>query len=163
MRNTVKPVPPPGGFDDGNDIPLKKDGAAFDDEDASGVRRERGDAVDPAGPKRVTAAGLGVAKAVVDDPSGTTGTVSRSNDRLSTTTGKLGDRDLERSSRMSAEPDVDALPTVRDASGYSAPLLMATLAGLLAVMSLLWFAGCFSTDPVEDDAPTLRNLQNEIE
>jgi hypothetical protein len=59
--------------------------------------------------------------------------------------------------------DVDALPTVRDSTTMSVPLFMAALAGLLAIMALLYFAGCFSAEVAEDDtAPTLGNLRQEV-
>ena len=56
------------------------------------------------------------------DPSGTTGPVSRSNDRTSTTTGKLRDRDLERSARQGEAPDVNVYPISIGESSFSVPV-----------------------------------------
>ena len=146
MRNDVKPVTPmpshkPPAHDTGYGV-AGDDG--FDDDASPGVVRERGDPVDPAGPKRSTTTDASSPEVVVDDPSGTLGTVTRSNRRTSTTTGSLGDRDLERSARQSAEPDVRALDIPLGDSSEAVPMLMAafaTLIGVLGLIALLYLTG----------------------
>ena len=164
MRNDVKPVThdpyalkpgdapaakrPTGGApgmphkpkaDTDGDTPGPRGEAGYDREHGSSVRRERGDRVDPAGPKRSAVAGsLGTGGAVTD-ASGTTGTVSRSSDRMSRTTGKLRDRDLERSARMGAAPDVNVLDIPTGDSSFSVPVVMACFAALFAVLALVAF------------------------
>ncbi|MEM7807031.1 MAG: hypothetical protein AAF561_02855, partial [Planctomycetota bacterium] len=59
--------------------------------------------------------------------------VSHSSDRTSPATGRLGNRDHERSARMAAMADTDALPTARDATGYGVPVLMAAIVLLLGL------------------------------
>ncbi|MEL7239897.1 MAG: hypothetical protein AAGK78_13650 [Planctomycetota bacterium] len=144
MRNDVKPVIPDAAGNPTIDADANKPvaGASFDDVDASGVRRESGDSVDPAGPKRSQAPGVIASGGAVTDPSGTTGPVSRSNDRTSTTTGGLGggqNRDLERSARQSAAPDINALPVPTGDTSISVGLLAAVLAIVMAVLGLITF------------------------
>ncbi len=161
MRNDVKPVIPPQRprAESVDTYEVAEGDAAFDDENASGVRRERGDATDPAGPKR--SAMVGGAGTAVTDNSGTTADVSRSNDRLSTTTGKLRDRDMERSARMSAMPDTDVLPTAREATSLWVPALAAVLLIVLG-LCLLWVFGVFATaDPTTSGEPTLGELRRQ--
>ena len=164
MRNDVKPVIPPR--DDagraGGDYPLAAEPhhprsdpsggvgfppnppageADFDREHGSSVRRERGDRTDPAGPKRSAeygAMGLGGA---VTDPAGTTGPTSRSNDRQSRTTGKLRDRDMERSARMGEAPDVNAYNIPIGTRSLSVPVLMSAMAVMIALVLLVaWWS-----------------------
>ncbi len=135
MRNDVKPVIPPtttpkparGG----------RAGAAYDAERNPSVRRERGDTTDPAGPKPSTVPGTLGTGGAVTDASGTTGPVSRSNDRQSTTTGSLGDRDMERSARMGEAPDIDVLNIPTGDSSLSVPVIMALLAAVIAILALV--------------------------
>lgn len=168
MRNDVHPVPPDADLphSSSGDVNKPAAGAGFDDEHASGVSRERGDSVDPAGPKPSEVAGdLGEGGAITD-PSGTTGTVSRSNDRLSTTTGSLGDspeaRDLERSARQSAEPDVRALSIPTGDSSMSVPILMAVLAVVIAVLALIaFFSWPSDAQPADDSVADLTSTEAE--
>ena len=178
MRNDVKPVTPAarrrrpdsGASGESGAIPLRKPaggdadyspsgrgGEGFDREGGSRVRRERGDATDPAGPKRSAVAGAMGTGGAVTDPSGTTGPTSRSNDRLSTTTGKLrgGDRDLERSARMGEAPDVNVLNIPTGDSSLSVPVLMAVLAGVIGLLGLIAFLAWPSSTPETNDG-TLR-------
>lgn len=147
MRNQIKPVPDdpaPREGREGAAFPPNPpaDEADFDRREGSSVQRERGDSVDPAGPKRSTVAGTLHQGGAVTDPSGTTGPVSRSSDRMSTTTGKLGgDRDMERSARQGEAPDVAALNIPTGDSSFSVPVLMAIFAiGLALLLVILWFA-----------------------
>ncbi len=148
MRNDIKPIIPRRrkGSAIGGAYGLKEspegrgvpgNGSGFDAERGSSVRRERGDATDPAGPKRSTTTSASGAQVVVTDASGTNATVSRSNDRTSTTTGKLRDRDLERSARMSAEPDVRALDIPLGDSSEAVPIIMAVGVGVVALLGFL--------------------------
>ncbi len=73
----------------------------------------------------------------VADASGTTGPVSRSSDRGSTTTGKLRDRDLERSARQGEAPDIDALDITAGTRTLSVPILMSALAAGMALLLLV--------------------------
>ena len=156
MRNDVKPVirnpdndPPVGGAHPATPAPGTPPrsggggggggGADFDREGGSGVRRERGDRVDPAGPKRSQVYGALGDGGAVTDPSGTTGPTSRSNDRASTTTGKLRDRDLERSARQGEAPDIRVLPISTGDSSLSVPVIMAVFALLIAVLAVVVF------------------------
>ena len=133
MRNDVKPVIPPPATPGPS-----RGGAAFDAERNPSVRRERGDAVDPAGPKPSSVPGVGGTGGAVTDPSGTTGPVSRSNDRLSTTTGKLhGDHDLERSARQGEAADINALAINTGDSSMSLVVLMALLACVFAILGVI--------------------------
>ena len=169
MRNDVKPVipqkrDPKSGA--GGSLPLKPAarrgrGAAFDDEHADSRRRERGDSTDPVGPKPSRVAGtLGMGGAVTD-PSGVTGPTSRQNDRLSTTTGKLRDRDLERSARMSEMADVTALPMVTTGTnGVSVPLLMALLAGAFALLAFVAWLAWPEQTVYDKDVPNARSLED---
>ena len=176
-RNSIKPVIPPRRRGDakpassGKAIPLADDakrprgrsdyspsgreGEGFDAERGSSVRRERGDSVDPAGPKRSTVMGTLGTGGAVTDPSGTTGPTSRSNDRLSTTTGKLRDRDLERSARMGEAPDINVLNIPTGDSSFSVPVLMAVLAGVIGVLGLIAYLS-WPTSPADRDDATPR-------
>jgi hypothetical protein len=154
MRNDVKPVTPkksrPAG---GGSLELKED-SAFDAERNSGRRRERGDDTDPVGPKPSASIHTGTT-VTVTDPSGTTGPVSRSNSRTSTTTGKLRDRDLERSARTSSAPDI-ALATPRDTLSNALPWTIGLLAILIALLSLGIFAFSGGGDEPDTDSGIIR-------
>ena len=162
MRNDVKPVThdpydlkdapaakrPTGGapdmpkrpkVDTDGDTPGPREEADYDAEHGSSVRHERGDGVDPAGPKRSQVAGSYGTGGAVTDASGTTGTVSRSSDRENRTTGKLRDRDLERSARMGAEPDVDVYNIPTGDSSFGVPVLMAVFAVIVALILVIAF------------------------
>ena len=162
MRNDVKPVrhdpydlkdappaaKPAGGMpakptgrpvDTDGDTPGPREEADYDAERKSGVRHERGDRVDPAGPKRSARAGNYGTGGAVTDASGTTGTVSRSSDRENRTTGKLRDRDLERSARMGAAPDVDVYSIPTGDSSFGVPVVMAALVALFALLAVIVF------------------------
>lgn len=145
MRNDVKPVRTRRDTDPADDVNRPAGEGDFDREHGSGVRRERGDSVDPAGPKRSQVFGALGSGGAVTDPSGTTGTVSRSSGRGSTTTGKLGDRELERSARQGEAPDVDVLPISTADSSMSVPVIMAVFAvGILLlalILILAWPSG----------------------
>ena len=168
MRNDVKPVIPQkrDPKNRGRDaLPLKPSstrgrGSAFDDEHADPRRRERGDSTDPVGPKPSRVAGtLGMGGAVTD-PSGVTGPVSRQNDRLSTTTGSLPNRDLERSARMSEMADVTALPMVTTGTnGLSVPILMALLAGAFALLAFVAWLAWPEPKAYDSDVPNARSLE----
>ena len=176
MRNDVHLVPPDaddpktpaaGGRAAGEpDVNKPEGGEDFDQEHGSSVRREHGDSVDPAGPKPTQAvSGLGEGGAV-PDPSGTTGTVSRSNDRLSTTTGKLGDRDLERSARQGEAPDVRALSIPTGDSSMSVPIVMAVAVVVVAILGLIVFLSWPSDAAVEPaggdvTTPTAQSIGDE--
>ena len=156
-QETREPEPRP---DHAGDVPGPAGEGDFDREHGSSVHRERGDSVDPAGPKQSSVPGsLGTGGAVTD-PSGTTGTVSRSNDRMSTTTGRLHDPDLERSARQGEAPDVNVLDISTADSSFSVPVLMAALAGLIAILGLVLFL-TWSSEPVEpvDEAAPAAEVQ----
>ncbi len=158
MRNDVKPVIPnrhsagqPRGPDDAGATPGPPAGADFDREHGSGPSRERGDSVDPAGPKRRSVYGSMGTGGAVTDLSGTTGPVSRSNDRTSTTTGRLRDRDMERSARQGEAPDISALDIATGTRTLSVPLLMAGLALLMALLfAIAWFSLPDDSSPTDD-------------
>ena len=183
MRNDVKPVThdpyalkpgdapakrpaarPKGDrrVDTDGDTPGPREQADYDAEHGSSVRRERGDRVDPAGPKRSAVAGTLGTGGAVTDASGTTGTVSRSSDRQTRTTGKLRDRDLERSARMGAAPDINVLNIPTGDSSFSVPVLMAAFVALFAVLAVVaffsWPAGKKAVDP--NAVPTAGSSRN---
>jgi hypothetical protein len=151
MRNDFKPVIPnrqTGASDAG------AAGADFDRAGGSSVRRERGDTVDPAGPKRRSVYGSMGTGGAVTDPSGTTGPVSRSGDRSSTTTGRLRDRDLERSARQGEAPDIEALDIATGTRTLSVPILMSAMAiGIFLLLVIAWWS--WPREPVvrDDSAP----------
>lgn len=133
MRNDIKPVIPAR-----HDIPPEA-GADFDRAGGSSIRRERGDSVDPAGPKRSSVYGSAGTGGAVTDPSGTTGPVSRSSDRLGATSGRLRDRDLERSARQGEAPDISVLDIATGTRSLSVPILMSALAALVAILLLIMY------------------------
>lgn len=140
MRNDIKPVIPARHDVPPNDAgatPGPPAGADYDRAHGSSIRRERGDSVDPAGPKPRSVYGSMGTGGAVTDPSGTTGPVSRSSDRMSTTTGRLRDRDLERSARQGEAPDITALDIATGTRSVSVPLLMSALAILVAILFLI--------------------------
>lgn len=153
MRNDVKPVRTSRQTAD-DDVNRPAEGADFDRARGSGARRERGDTVDPAGPKRSQVFGALGSGGAVTDPSGTTGPVSRSNDRESTTTGKLRDRDLERSARQGEAPDVNVLPISTADSSLSVPVIMAVLAVGVVILALALILAWPSDRAQEPDAAT---------
>lgn len=154
MRNDVKPVIPPRPSRSRRPTPAAGNGgAAFDQEHGDSRRRERGDAVDPAGPKQSTVYGTLGTGGAVTDPSGTTGPVSRSNNRLSTTTGPLRDRDTERSARQGEAPDVNVLNIPTGDSSFSVPVLMAVLVGLIVVIGLVLFLAWPDPSTPDPDTP----------
>ena len=149
MRNDIKPAVPPRETSHAGDAQPPHDdpratagspsGADYDREHGSDIRRERGDAADPAGPKPSQVYGALGSGGAVTDPSGTTGPVSRSGDRMSTTTGHLGDRDLERSARQGEAPDVNVYPISTGDSSFSVPTLMVALVILMAIIGAILF------------------------
>jgi hypothetical protein len=148
MRNDIKPVIPSRQSETPADA-----GSDFDRSAGSSVRRERGDSVDPAGPKRRSVYGSMGTGGAVTDPSGTTGPVSRSSDRGSTTTGKLRDRDLERSARQGEAPDIAALDIATGTRTLSVPILMSALAiGLFLLFVIAWWS--WPREPVARDDAT---------
>lgn len=161
MRNDIKPVRTPP-LDPAADANRPAGEADFDREHSSGARRERGDSVDPAGPKRSQVFGALGSGGAVTDPSGTTGPVSRSNDRQSTTTGKLRDRDLERSARQGEAPDINVLPISTADSSMSVPVIMAILAIGVAVLALVLLLAWPSNDDADGGAPADEPLSGEL-
>ena len=172
MRNDVKPVIPsrrpkadaPVGAGAGPGTAKRGDNqgtydvagdSAYDDERKPGTRHERGDARDPAGPKPSTLrGGMAATGGAVTDPSGTTGPVSRSSDRLNRTTGKLrAGRDAERSARTAAVGDVNAFAIPTGDSSIGVPILMALLAATIGLLGLIayWSWPTTSSAPAEDD------------
>lgn len=155
MRNDIKPVIPnrqPESSNPPGAAPAS--GADYDRSGGSSVRRERGDTVDPAGPKRRSVVGSMGTGGAVTDPSGTTGPVSRSSGRGSTTTGKLRDRDLERSARQGEAPDIDVLDIATGTRTLSVPILMSAMAvGIFLLLLIAWWS--WPREPVvrEDGTP----------
>ena len=159
MRNDVKPVthdpyavdpapakPPAqarpqvkGRVDTDGDTPGPRGEADYDREGGSSVRRERGDRIDPAGPKQTARLGNYGTGGAVAGTSGTTAPVSRSNDRESTTTGKLRDRDLERSARHGDGADIDAYSIPTGDSSFGVPVLMAVMAIVVALLLIVLY------------------------
>ena len=159
MRNDVKPVShdpydlkdapaatrPAGGapslpkVDTDGDTPGPREEADYDAEGKSGVSHERGDRVDPAGPKRAARVGNYGTGGAVTGTSGTTAPVSRSSDRENRTTGKLRDRDLERSARHGDGADIDAYSIPTGDSSFSVPVVMAVFVVIFAVLAVIAF------------------------
>ena len=171
MRNDIKPVIPPRRSGDAPPPPARGGGgtakrgdnqgtydvagdSAYDDERKPSTRHERGDARDPAGPKPSARYGNAGTGGAVTDPSGTTGPVSRSSDRLNRTTGKLrAGRDAERSARTAAVGDVNTYAIPTGDSSIGVPILMAVLAATIGLLGLIayWSWPTTSSAPAEDD------------
>lgn len=147
MRNDVKPVRP----DRDPDKPAKPGyEVAHDAPGTPGRIRERGDATDPAGPKPSSRIGSNTLAGAVTDRSGTTGPVSRSSARTTTTTGKLRDPELERSAREGEAPDVQVL----DQPGYTAnlPLFVASILAVILIVGLIVWLSWPAAAPADDAA-----------
>jgi hypothetical protein len=145
MRNDVKPVIPSRQRDPSG-------GSDFDDARNPSHRRERGNDTDPAGPKRSTTYGSQTRDGAVTDASGTTGPVSHSNDRQSTTTGKLRNPDLERSARMGAAPDVSVYDIPTGDRPAAMPWLLAALVVVVGVLGLITYLSWPDRETDRDEA-----------
>ena len=134
------PAKPKGRpVDTDGDTPGPREEADYDAEGKSSVRHERGDRVDPAGPKRSARLGNYGTGGAVTGTSGTTAPVSRSSDRENRTTGKLRDRDLERSARHGDGADIDAYSIPTGDSSFGVPVVMAALVALFALLAVIAF------------------------
>ena len=141
--------------DTDGDTPGPREEADYDAEAKSSVSHERGDRVDPAGPKRSARVGNYGTGGAVTGTSGTTAPVSRSSDRENRTTGKLRDRDLERSARHGDGADINAYSIPTGDSSFGVPVVMAVLVVVVALLLVvLFFSWPTKRTPRPDGVPT---------